>query len=623
MKKRYSVTMKRKILRRVFSGESMIAVMQDTNPKIKTRTTVNNWKKLYFEGRLGPKNLHRPETVKSNKAAKLPQHILSAVFKDVKREAEFLTHTEALWPKKPLRGLLDFSRDVLGYTDLTEQTHGRFAKAIENVVARREYYKANNIKRRSYLLCLEPRGSFKTTLGPISTPLWILSDIDKDARICIDSEATQLSQNHLHTIRHNMIANEKLAEEYGVMAPTTNKRSAGNRFRSTAYYSDSLLRTDWRKPEPSIFTSGIDQVKVGWHMDFIFGDDYHSEKNTQSDEMIAKVKKHIRLNSPKMDPEACYCITGTRWDDKDAYGWIIDEMNVEGEWIIIVDSAIREDGTLFFPERLTEEFLAAERRSMGPYLFNCQYQNDPIPIGDAPLKMEWLHTYTPKERPSLDELSIVIILDPASTSTRRSDYSGIIVQGWDCTETVWVLDIIRDKDEPGKIIKHMVDLVARYTPPRIHCVGIETIGRDQFLQHELERQLRLRFNGVVPVRIENVSHRQASKEDRIIQAMAPLGDAGLIRIPESYEFYSKFHGETRDMVKAFLEEWRRFPRAKHDDLLDAMTYGWRLRYLPQNKEGMRGRLGGLFGDFQRETEEILGLVPLGAEKFDWYHRSWN
>ena len=56
-------------------------------------------------------------------------------------------------------------------------------------------------------------------------------------------------------------------------------------------------------------------------------------------------------------------------------------MKVNPEWSVCYRKAIEDDGTLLFPERLTRDFLAAARRTMGVYLFGNQYQNETVPDG--------------------------------------------------------------------------------------------------------------------------------------------------------------------------------------------------------------------------------------------------
>jgi hypothetical protein len=59
------------------------------------------------------------------------------------------------------------------------------------------------------------------------------------------------------------------------------------------------------------------------------------------------------------------------------------------EWAICYKRAIQDDGSLLFPERLSQEFLDNARRTMGAYSFFNQYQNEILPDGQQVFKKEY------------------------------------------------------------------------------------------------------------------------------------------------------------------------------------------------------------------------------------------
>ncbi|MEO0750457.1 MAG: hypothetical protein AAFY25_01510 [Pseudomonadota bacterium] len=50
-------------------------------------------------------------------------------------------------------------------------------------------------------------------------------------------------------------------------------------------------------------------------------------------------------------------------------------------------------GDLLFPARLDQKTLDQTRQEMGSAVFNCQYQQNPIPPDGSPLRWEWFGTY--------------------------------------------------------------------------------------------------------------------------------------------------------------------------------------------------------------------------------------
>ena len=66
--------------------------------------------------------------------------------------------------------------------------------------------------------------------------------------------------------------------------------------------------------------------------------------------------------------------------------------------------------------------LAGIRERMGEYNFSSQYQQNPIPLGGAMVKTDWLRYYEQGELPARFDI-IIQSWDTANKSTELSDYS--------------------------------------------------------------------------------------------------------------------------------------------------------------------------------------------------------
>src|SRR6476659_3032760 len=93
-------------------------------------------------------------------------------------------------------------------------------------------------------------------------------------------------------------------------------------------------------------------------------------------------------------------------------------------WSVVYEEAVREDGSLFFPERLTHEFLEEARRKMGTYLFSNQYLNQIFPAEDQKFRKSWLKYYTVLPDVPLYNFAFI---DPAISTEDGRDYTGIVV----------------------------------------------------------------------------------------------------------------------------------------------------------------------------------------------------
>src|SRR4051812_19099879 len=122
-------------------------------------------------------------------------------------------------------------------------------------------------------------------------------------------------------------------------------------------------------------------------------------------------------------------------------------MSVNG-WSIVYKKATNEDGTLLFPERLTQEFLDKARRTMGSYLFANQYQNEIIPEDEQTFKKEWIRYYSALPA----NVHHFAFIDPAISEADTADYTGICVLAVDCEQNWYVRYAVRVRINPSQII---------------------------------------------------------------------------------------------------------------------------------------------------------------------------
>jgi len=114
-------------------------------------------------------------------------------------------------------------------------------------------------------------------------------------------------------------------------------------------------------------------------------------------------------------------------------------------WAIVYDKAIRPDGSLFFKERLSREFLEAQLKAQGSYIFTNQYQNEIIPEGLQVFRREWLAYY--KELPEYKTTFTFIDpavgkKDPNTGEFKKSDFTALAIVDVD-VEGTWFLKVAR------------------------------------------------------------------------------------------------------------------------------------------------------------------------------------
>lgn len=229
------------------------------------------------------------------------------------------------------------------------------------------------------------------------------------------------------------------------------------------------------------------------------------------------------------------------------------------QWAVFYDKAIRDDGSLMFPERLTHEFLFEQKKRLGSYVFANQYQNQIIPLEDRVLKPEWLRYYL--ELP--EKKTTFAFIDPAISKADTADYTGIVVIECDVNKTWYLKYAHRHRLNPTEIVDFVFKLQEEHG---CHGIGIEDIAYQKALLYMVHEE-SMRRNKHPPVRGINAGTGQ-SKEIRI-QGLVPRFEWGRILLKQGMS----------DFEKEYLE----FPRGSHDDLLDALSQLEQMVYYPEKE----------------------------------------
>lgn len=216
-------------------------------------------------------------------------------------------------------------------------------------------------------------------------------------------------------------------------------------------------------------------------------------------------------------------------------------------WSVVYERAIRPDGSLLFPERLTREFLEQARRTQGSYVFANQYQNEIIPSDEQKFKKEWWRYY--HELPETHYKFAFI--DPAISQEDTADYTAISVVAVDSERNWYVILVQRQRINPTEIIDLAFDLHSRY---QCMAIGIEDVAFQRSLLHFTHERM-LEMNQTIPV--TGVKRGPDSNKHMRIMSLVPRFEFGSL-------FMSKACGDLED-------EMSFYPRAAHDDCLDSLA----------------------------------------------------
>jgi hypothetical protein len=342
-------------------------------------------------------------------------------------------------------------------------------------------------------------------------------------------------------------------------------------------------RTRARK-EPTITCAGVDVTKVGLHYDLIIIDDPHSTKNITTREQIEKVKTWYRLVLSLLDPGCKLIVIGTRWHYDELFGWlkekerereekgrkkrfhVLEKQSFRGTLKDLMNDKVTPD-MLLWPERLDAEFLYDQLLDQGPYIFSCQYQNQPVDDESAIFKKSWIQFYDPNELP-VEGLPTFATMDPIRDA-EGNDFYAIIVCSMNANWIADIREVRRGKWDEYEAFEQIVDTCQTWN---IRKFGIETVAWQKLFYRFLQAE-SLRRGIKIPIQ-ELKTDTRITKAMRI-RSMVPYWKSGLYRLP----------GTKVELLQGNMgiltDELLRYPRVAHEDCIDALAYMDQLLKRPQ------------------------------------------
>lgn len=364
-----------------------------------------------------------------------------------------------------------FMTEMLGFDCLTDRAgiQGQMCREYERTRGR------NSVN-------LWPRGHGKSTVFSIAGTI---QDIirNRDVRKMIVSASPELAGNICTAIRHILTSNETLKILFNaVLFWDPNKESPR--------WTESRLRVKQspkaqQNPNPTILAVSAGQEVTGCHVDDILCDDIVNKDNIATLDLREKLITWFRLIVPFVDrPHGFIRFVGTRYLEDDLYGF------VEQIWdkSVFTRRQAEEDGKSIFPLRFPPEVLADLRKTLGVYVYNCQYMNDPSRPEDAIFKREMFRYYETAEMPP--DLNWYLAIDAAFGTKRENCESALLIHAMDSDRRRYFHRMIVGKWESGDLIDKILHIIHEMQSLGRKC---KSIGLEQTAAKVLASWLRDRM----------------------------------------------------------------------------------------------------------------------------------
>ena len=349
--------------------------------------------------------------------------------------------------------------------------------------------------------------------------------------------------------------------------------------------------------EPSIRAASIEQALSGSHFGVLKLDDVVTNENSKTQERIAGINKQININQALLHPYGFFDVIGTWYDEKDYYGvrikqeetfakedgmlssihgtvdsgrfnsgvmlkiylraawWLNEAAEKAGK---IEAEAKKEDYDLWFPERLTFEFLSGKRKT-DPDSFPIKYLNNPRQLHKVKFPRELLIRRTVPGNQLPPQGIVVTTVDTAYSTKSWADFT-VILTCLIAGGRFFIINMVRGRFNEYELPGVIAATAAKWKPKRI---AIEDSMGVKWMGQELKREMN-RLQISVPVEYCSLGYGTKSKAKamKAKPVLRLLGDERMYflnsceGLQELYNELEKFTGTSDDA---------------HDDIVSALS----------------------------------------------------
>jgi hypothetical protein len=439
---------------------------------------------------------------------------------------------------------------------------------------------------------LAPRYSYKTSILVAFVCYVILKYAN--IRITLGRATHSDSKDTLSKVKQTLVMNPKIREVWGdisVKAPVWSAVSITHPFRTIP------------NQEPTVTTAGIGIGQTGSHPDLVLLDDLVTEVNYQSAAIIMRTRDWVTSYYAILPPHGSIVVCGTRWAFNDIYQWLMDqddEAEAEAQelaadlglppppdgrqWRRYIRKAVERDTDgkemYFFPTKLNAHFLAEQKRALrgelrkwGSWYFQQPYEEGvklfdkkDILYFDGQTIPTAMSTTLVIEDDSSDQyapgteipVNVSMTVDPAPTSGKRSDPTGIVIDACDYFDNWWILHGEGVRKTPSALADYCIILIVRYG---VRTCSIETNQADPEFVSRLQTLLKdgdIDCSIVSYSALQDEAHGERGKDDRIHALNYKFVD---------HQVWVRRGSQCRDLLNQ-LDGW---PTVDHDDVLDALA----------------------------------------------------
>lgn len=388
-----------------------------------------------------------------------------------------------------------------------------------------------------------PRGHSKSTVFSLVYPLWCILFNKIKFGVIISDSMTQAA-DLLGAIIEELETNERIIKDFG---------------RIAGYVPPSLEdKKKWSTKE-IVTTTDVKMVAKSWNSrirgirykenrpDLIVVDDLENDENVQSEDQRGKVKRVFGRSIMQLGSQDVQIIVvGTILHFDSLLQNILDNPG-EG-WYTKIYRAIKDDGSILWPEWWTMEKFESIRNDpqVGEIGFQQEFMNNPLDPSQQIIKPQaWYEGSI-----DLTMVDLFGFIDLAISEKETADYTAVVTVGKSRTDgKIYVVNAVRLRGGISDQLELVFNLRKQYN---YRVFGIESVAYQKAFYQVLTKEMQQRKEYIPTLEVE-------VDRDKVRRAgiVAPYVDNGTVVFNKGFI--------------DFNNELIQFPKAKHDDYVDAFV----------------------------------------------------
>lgn len=215
---------------------------------------------------------------------------------------------------------------------------------------------------------------------------------------------------------------------------------------------------------------------------------------------------------------------------------------------------IKDNGECNLPSQYTKERI--EELQKNNYVFQAQFQQEPILDGGNVIKTDWFKYYPVSS--NFEYKRIIMVADTAMKVKEHNDYSVFMVGGISQDNKLHVLDVVRGKWEAPELKRKCKELWNKWQTGETFCSGlyVEDKASGTGLIQEIKTECSI---PIIPIEADK------DKLTRLESVLAHI-EAGNVLLPES-----ELYGFNPELLSE-CQEFTRDDSHRHDDQVDCLVY---------------------------------------------------